>query len=277
MGPVRQGGALVAVGAATGFAVTAALAASLPLRSASFAVLTVAVLVLAVAALPAGRDPARGPALDAAAQAVALLAVLLAVGSPRHAAAVCVLWGVAVGLRLLRRGEPAGRRWAFAGIAGGSELLGTWLLLGADGVVLLEAYTLPTAGVALAAGVVALRTRPGLNSWLALGPGLAAALLPGLVSVLFAPEPQPWRRLLLGAGALAVVLAGSARRWQAPVLLGGITLTLLALHELVRSWDLLPRWIFLAVGGLALIGLAATYERRRRDLARLRSVVGRMG
>ncbi|WP_405100257.1 SCO7613 C-terminal domain-containing membrane protein [Micromonospora sp. NBC_01412] len=277
VGPVRQGGALVAVGAATGFAVTAALAASLPLRSASFAVLTVAVLVLAVAALPAGRDPARGPALDAAAQAVALLAVLLAVGSPRHAAAVCVLWGVAVGLRLLRRGEPAGRRWAFAGIAGGSELLGTWLLLGADGVVLLEAYTLPTAGVALAAGVVALRTRPGLNSWLALGPGLAAALLPGLVSVLFAPEPQPWRRLLLGAGALAVVLAGSARRWQAPVLLGGITLTLLALHELVRSWDLLPRWIFLAVGGLALIGLAATYERRRRDLARLRSVVGRMG
>ncbi|NBE80542.1 SCO7613 C-terminal domain-containing membrane protein [Micromonospora rubida] len=277
VGPVRLGGALVAVGAATGFAVTAALAASLPLRSASFAVLTVAVLVLAVAALPAGRDPARGPALDAAAQAVALLAVLLAGGSPRHAAAVCVLWGVAVGLRLLRRGEPTGRRWAFAGIAGGSELLGTWLLLGAGGVVLLEAYTLPTAGVALAAGVVALRTRPGLNSWLALGPGLAAALLPGLVSVLFAPEPQPWRRLLLGAGALAVVLAGSARRWQAPVLLGGITLTLLALHELVRSWDLLPRWIFLAVGGLALIGLAATYERRRRDLARLRAVVGRMG
>ncbi|WP_433344502.1 SCO7613 C-terminal domain-containing membrane protein [Micromonospora sp. CA-111912] len=277
VGPVRLGGALMAVGAATGFAVTAALAASLPLRSASFPVLAVAVLVLAVAALPAGRDPARGPALDVAAQAVALLAVLLAGGSPRHAAAVCVLWGVAVGLRLLRRGEPTGRRWAFAGVAGGSELLGTWLLLGAGGVVLLEAYTLPTAGVALAAGVVALRTRPGLNSWLALGPGLAAALLPGLVSVLFAPEPQPWRRLLLGAGALAVVLAGSARRWQAPVLLGGITLALLALHELVRSWDLLPRWIFLAVGGLALIGLAATYERRRRDLARLRTVVGRMG
>ncbi|MER5703858.1 hypothetical protein ABT023_18215 [Micromonospora sp. NPDC002296] len=277
VGPVRLGGALVAVGAATGFAVTAALAASLPLRSASFAVLAVAVLVLAAAALPAGRDPARGPALDVAAQAVALLAVLLAGGSPRHAAAVCVLWGVAVGLRLLRRGEPTGRRWAFAGVAGGSELLGTWLLLGAGGVVLLEAYTLPTAGVALAAGVVALRTRPGLNSWLALGPGLAAALLPGLVSVLFAPEPQPWRRLLLGAGALAVVLAGSARRWQAPALLGGITLALLALHELVRSWDLLPRWIFLAVGGLALIGLAATYERRRRDLARLRAVVGRMG
>ncbi|WP_371688709.1 SCO7613 C-terminal domain-containing membrane protein, partial [Micromonospora sp. KC207] len=276
-GVARLGGVLVAVGAATGFAVTAALAASLPLRTASFVVLAVAVLVLAVAALPSGRDPIRGRALDIAAQAVALLAVLLAGGSPRYAAAVCVLWGAAVGLRLLRRGEPLGWRWAFAGVAGGSELLGAWLLLGAGGVVLLEAYTLPAAGLALAAGAVALRTRPGLNSWLALGPGLAAGLLPSEVSVLFAPDPQPWRRLLLGAGALVVVLAGAARRWQAPVLLGGVTLILLALHELVRSWDLLPRWIFLAAGGLALIGLAATYERRRRDLARFRTAVGRMG
>ncbi|MFF3857178.1 SCO7613 C-terminal domain-containing membrane protein [Micromonospora sp. NPDC002575] len=275
-GAARLAGALVAVGSATGFAVTAARAAGLPLRGASFAVLAVAVLVLAAAALPAA-DPLRGRVLDVAAQAVALLAMLLAAGSPRYAAAVCVLWGAAVGLRLLRRGEPVGWRWAFAGVAGGSELLGAWLLLVAGGVVLLEAYTLPAAGLALAAGAVALRTRPGLNSWLALGPGLVAALLPSGVSVLFAPDPQPWRRLLLGAGALAVVLAGAARRWQAPVLLGGVTLVLLALHELARGWDLLPRWIFLAAGGLALIGLAATYERRRRDLARFRAAVGRMG
>ncbi|WP_228986670.1 SCO7613 C-terminal domain-containing membrane protein [Micromonospora sp. DH13] len=275
-GAARLAAALTAVGSATGFAVTAALAASLPLRTASFAVLAVAVLALAAAALPSGVDPIRGRVLDVAAQAVALLAVLLAAGSPRYAAAVCVLWGAAVGLRLLRRGEPAGWRWAFAGVAGGSELLGAWLLLIAGGVALLEAYTLPAAGLALAAGAVALRTRPGLNSWLALGPGLVAALLPSGVSVLFAPDPQPWRRLLLGAGALAVVLAGAARRWQAPVLLGGVTLVLLALHEVARGWDLLPRWIFLAVGGLALIGLAATYERRRRDLARFRAAVGRM-
>ena len=41
--------------------------------------------------------------------------------------------------------------------------------------------------------------------------------------------------------------------------------------------DLLPRWIYLAVGGLTLITLAATYERRRRDVTRLRAAVGRMG
>ncbi|WP_240742448.1 SCO7613 C-terminal domain-containing membrane protein [Micromonospora zingiberis] len=214
--------------------------------------------------------------LDAAAQAVALVALLLTSGAARHAATVCVFWAAALGLRLLRRDESTARRWVFAAIAGGSVLLGSWLLLVAGGVTVLEAYTVPVAVLALAAGTAALRTRPGLTSWLALGPGLAAVLLPSLAAVLFGADPQPWRRLLLGAVALTATLLGATRRWQAPVVLGGATLALLALHELVRSWDLLPRWAFLAVAGLALIGLAATYERRRRDLLRLRTTVSRM-
>ncbi|MFI7573586.1 SCO7613 C-terminal domain-containing membrane protein [Micromonospora sp. NPDC049497] len=274
---VRLAGCLVAVTAATGFALAAARAAGLPPRTAAFGVLAVAALTMAVAALAATRlGPRTAVALDGAAQAVALVALLLTTGSPRHAATVCVLWGAAVALRVLRPGEPVERRWAFVGIAGGSELLGAWLLLVVGGVTLVEAYTLPAAALALAAGLVALRTRPGLTSWPALGPGLAAALLPSLALVLGSPDPQPWRRLLLGVAAVATVLAGATRRWQAPVVLGTVTLTPLALHELARSWDLLPRWIFLALGGLALIGLAATYERRRRDLARLRTAIGRM-
>lgn len=273
---VRVAGCLAAVGAASALAVTASLVGGLPLRAAAYPLLAVAALVLAVAA---ATTPARGlvgRVLDAAAQAVALVAAVLTVEAARHLATVCVLWGVAVALRLLRRGEPAGRRWAFAGIAAGSELLGAWVLLAAGGVTVLEAYTLPAAALALGAGLLALRTRPGLTSWPALGPGLVAALLPSLVSVLTGPDPQPVRRLLLGAAALGAVLAGATRRWQAPVLLGGGVLTLLALHELARGWDLLPRWIYLGVGGLALVGLAATYERRRRDLAQLRAAVGRL-
>ncbi|MGW5581498.1 SCO7613 C-terminal domain-containing membrane protein [Micromonospora chokoriensis] len=274
---VRVAGCLAAVGTASTLAVTASLVAGLPLREAAYPLLAVAALVLAVAA---GATPTRalvGRVLDAAAQAVALVAAILAVEVARHLATICVLWGVAVAVRLLRRGESTGRRWAFAGIAAGSELLGAWVLLAAGGVTVLEAYTLPAAGLALGAGLLALRTRPGLTSWPALGPGLVAALAPSLVSVLIGPDPQPWRRLLLGAAALGAVLAGATRRWQAPVLLGGGVLALLALHEVARGWDLLPRWIYLGVGGLALVALAATYERRRRDLARLRAAVGRLG
>ncbi|MFI6254765.1 SCO7613 C-terminal domain-containing membrane protein [Micromonospora zamorensis] len=274
---VRVAGCLAAVGAASALAVTASLVGGLPLRAAAYPLLAVAALVLAVAA---ATTPARGlvgRVLDAAAQAVALVAAVLTVEAARHLATVCVLWGAAVALRLLRRGEPAGRRWAFAGIAAASELLGAWVLLAAGGVTVLEAYTLPAAALALGAGLLALRTRPGLTSWPALGPGLVAALLPSLVSVLTGPDPQPVRRLLLGAAALGAVLAGATRRWQAPVLLGGGVLTLLALHELARGWDLLPRWIYLGVGGLVLVGLAASYERRRRDLARLRAAVARLG
>ncbi|MFI5929500.1 SCO7613 C-terminal domain-containing membrane protein [Micromonospora sp. NPDC051543] len=274
---VRVAGSVAAVGAACALAVSATLAGGMPVRAAAYPLLGVAVLVLAVAAAASGRRVVVGRVLDAAAQAVALVAAVLAVESARHLATVCVLWGVAVALRLLRRGEPAGRRWRFAAVAAGSELLGAWVLLAAGGVTVLEAYTLPAAALAVGAGLLVMRTRSGLTSWPALGPGLVAALVPSLVSVLAGPDPQPWRRLLLGAAALGVVLAGARRRWQAPVLVGGAVLAVLALHELARGWDLLPRWIYLGVGGLALIGLAASYERRRRDLARLRAVVARLG
>ncbi|QOC90522.1 SCO7613 C-terminal domain-containing membrane protein [Micromonospora craniellae] len=270
---VRPVGWLVAVASATGLAITAPLAGGLPLRVAAFAVLGVAVLVLVLAVALSGVRLV----LDVTAQAVALVAVLLTVGSGRYAATICVLWGTAVGVRLLRRGESTGRRWVFAAIAGGSQLLAVWLLLRSGGVTVLEAYTVPVAVLALVFGAVAMRTRPGLRSWLALGPGLVALLLPSLVALLADADEQPWRRLLLGVAALAVTLVGAVRRWQAPVVLGGLTLARLALHEVGRSWDLLPRWVFLAVAGLALIGLAATYERRRRDLGRLRDAMGRMG
>ncbi|MET8371930.1 SCO7613 C-terminal domain-containing membrane protein [Micromonospora profundi] len=314
---VRVTGCLAAIGAACALAVTAPLADGQPLRAAAYPLLAVAAVVLALGALtarprragtapvadspqPAGSAHAQpgvaaqaqpaasavppsearariGRVLDAAAQAVAVVAALLTIGSTRHFPTICVLWGVAVALRLLRRGEPAGRRWAFGGIAAVSELIGVWALLESGGVTVLEAYTVPAAALALGAGLLALRTRPDLTSWLALGPGLAAALLPSLVSVLAGSDPQPWRRLLLGAAALGTVLGGATRRWQAPVVLGGAVLAVLALHEVALSWDLLPRWLYLGVGGLALIALAATYERRRRDLARLRDAVGRLG
>jgi hypothetical protein len=214
-------------------------------------------------------------AVQAAAHAGALLALLLTAGSARHAAAVCTFWGLALGVRALRPGERAVVRHVLVVAAATAEVAAWWLLVADLRVFTLEAYTLPAAAVALLAGRLAVRTRPALSSWAAYGPALAAALLPTLASVLVGAD-QPMRRLLLGLAAMAVVLAGANARLQAPVVIGGTVLALVALHELVLVWDLLPRWIPLATGGLLLVGLAMTLERRRRDLARVRSALTRM-
>ena len=66
------------------------------------------------------------------------------------------------------------------------------------------------------------------------------------------------------------------RRRQSPVAVGGAVLAVVAVHETVLLWDLVQRWVLLAAAGLLLIGLAVTYERRRRDVSRLASAVGRM-
>jgi hypothetical protein len=204
-----------------------------------------------------------------------VVALALTAGFARHAAAVCALWGVAVGVRALWPGTGPAARRGLAAVAAASELLGWWLVLASREVALVELYTLPLAIVALLAGWAGVRARPELRSWVAYGPALCAAFLPSLGSILVVAG-EPWRRLLLFAGAIAVVILGSVRRLKAPVVVGGVVLTLVALHEVVLFWDLVPRWIPLAAGGLLLVGLAISYERRRRDLARLRQAVSRM-
>jgi hypothetical protein len=166
-------------------------------------------------------------------------------------------------------------RAALAAVAAGFELLGWWLLLADRDVALVEAYTLPLAGVALLAGWAARRARPALSSWIAYGPALAAAFLPSLAAIL-TTTGEPWRRLGLGVAALAVVVGGAIRHLRAPVLVGGAVLLAVAIHELVVWWEYVPGWIPLAVGGALLVGLAITYERRRRDLAKLRDAISRM-
>jgi len=269
----RVVGWLTAVGAGAGFAIAAVLAVDLPLDRAAFPVLAVGVLALALGYLLRQRRPGvEALAVDAVGHVAVLPALLLGWDDLRVAAAVATVWGAVLGVRAVLPGESA--RWRLAFAAAASELLAWWLLLAAQDVALREAYTLPAAALALVAGYVALRRNARLGSWLALGPGLAAALLPSLASILV-EGGQPWRRLLLGAAAVAIVLVGSHRRWRAPVVAGGLTLVLLIIHELA-VWDLLPRWAYMAAGGLALIAVAITYERRLRDLRRVRGVLARM-
>ncbi|MCM4082868.1 SCO7613 C-terminal domain-containing membrane protein [Paractinoplanes hotanensis] len=125
----------------------------------------------------------------------------------------------------------------------------------------------------LAAGLVLGR---GRSSWVVYSPALAVGLLPHLFVILAADDDQYARRLVLGVVCVAAVAAGVVARLRAPVILGGGVLAVLALHELAEVWDLIPRWIPLAVAGLLLVLLATTLERRRRDLDRVRAALHRM-
>jgi hypothetical protein len=186
--------------------------------------------------------------------------------------AVTVVFGailVAAAGFAVRRGDPVDRGLAFA-----VALVAGWgvALLRPTGAAI-EAYVIPVSLMALTVSLIARRDQP--PSWLVFGPALGVGLLPSLVSVL-AGEGQHLRRLLLGLAALAILLAGSRARLSAPVVAGGGVLAVLALHEVGLVWDLIPRWIPLAAGGLLLVLIAATLESRRRDLARFRHALGRM-
>ncbi|GAA1807104.1 hypothetical protein HC028_20495 [Planosporangium flavigriseum] len=271
----REAGWLVAAASAAGLALAAALTADVAVRWAALWVLGAAAVTLAVSALLTCSGRVEGRLVEGAAHATAFVALLLTIPAIRHSAGVCTLWGVALGLRALLPGEAAAGRRVRVAAAATIELVAYWLLLVASAVATLEAYTLPAAGVALLAGWLAARTRPGLHSWSAYGPALLAGFAPSAATLL-GGAGEPARRFALGAAAVIVVVVGSLRRRQAPVVVGGTVLALVAVHEVVRFWDLVPRWIPLAVAGLLLVGLATTYERRRRDMARLREAVGRM-
>ncbi|WP_335986865.1 SCO7613 C-terminal domain-containing membrane protein [Glycomyces sp. MUSA5-2] len=136
------------------------------------------------------------------------------------------------------------------------------------GATAVEWYTVPPAVVLVGLGLWLLRHDAATSSWLALGPALAVGFGPSLVMAL-GPEGDPWRRIAVGAAAVAVLMAGAWRRWQAPLVLGAVVLTALAVNEIALVWSAVPKWIPLSIGGAVLIAAGATLEQRRRDLARI--------
>lgn len=234
----------------------------------------VAVALLAVAArLTTGNVRRAGVeqlTVEAMSYCGAAVAALWAARSTSHLVAILVGYGLALGLSATR---PQRRPLAVA--AAGCEVLAWWVLLFTADVGIVEAYTLPCALLAHIVGVLQLRRRPALRSWVGYGPALAAAFLPSLALLTTGPD-VPARRLLLLFGAVAVVAVGAYRRRQAPVVVGAVVVVAMVIHELVRAWHLLPGWIPLATAGVLLVALGATYEQRRRDVRRLRHSIGTM-
>ncbi len=157
-------------------------------------------------------------------------------------------------------------------VAGAALLLAAyWTGLGTAGVAEPEPYTAPPGVLTLAGGRWFRRRRPGLHSWTAYGAGLAFTLLPSLPLAI--SDDAALRPALLGAAALASLVAGARFRLQAPLLMGAGTLAVLAVFQLsspvLAAYHALPRWGVFAGAGALLILLGWSYERRLRDLARL--------
>ncbi|WP_371581579.1 SCO7613 C-terminal domain-containing membrane protein [Streptomyces sp. NBC_01314] len=233
-------------------------------------------MVPAAAALLAARlggSPMTIP-VEATGAAAGLLAIALSATHPPLLALTLALCGVIAAGTAVR---PDRRHIGYAATA--LFVLASWVRLAAWEVGSAEAYTLPVTVPALVVGHLRRRRDLTASSWTAYGPGLAVTLVPGLVA---AWGDAHWLRpLLLGAAALLITLLGARHRLQAPIVLGGTALTLVALHELApyiaQVVDALPRWAPPALAGLVLLALGATYEQRLRDARRMRDMLGKLG
>ncbi|MEU3845192.1 hypothetical protein AB0E88_34830 [Streptomyces sp. NPDC028635] len=275
VGSLRPRLAPVTAPAALGYGAALACAVGAAAHWAPWHTALLVLVVPAVAALLAARiaDAPTTVAVEVTGAAAGLLAIALALTEPAMLALVLSLCAViAAGTAVRADRRPA----AYAATA--LFALAAWVRLAAWDVTAPEAYTLPVSVPALALGVLRRRRDPQASSWAAYGPGLAVTLVPSLLAAWTdVHATRPW---LLGAAALLVTLLGARHRLRAPLLLGGGVLVLDALHELapylVQVADALPRWVPPALAGALLLAVGATYERRLRDVRRVREVLGRM-
>ena len=258
---LRRGCAAVATVALVGEGAALALSARGSAAEVGF-VVTVAAGAVLVAGTRWRQDAAEGPVVEALGLAAGVLGIALTAGDQRWLAAALT---VAVPALLAAAASPVRRAYLWGGAA--AAVAAVWAWLAVAEVTVPEAYTLPAAAVALAAGAVARSggARPG--SWLAFGPGLAVALLPSLV--LAVDQGGTARPLLLTGAALLVVLAGARAGLQAPLVLGALTLLGLGLDAVLPVAAQLPRWVTIGLAGLLLLWLGATAE---RQLVRLRQL-----
>jgi hypothetical protein len=160
-----------------------------------------------------------------------------------------------------------------AGWAGGALLfLASWVRLADLGIQAPEPYTLPLAAALLGVGVWRLRESPTATTATTLTPGLLLATVPSLLWTL--GEPTSLRAALLGLGAVAMAVAGSALRWSAPLVIGASVGAAVVLRELGPYAGDAPAWVWMGLGGALLVVVGVTWERR---LLEVRNAVGLLG
>ncbi|MDA1366412.1 SCO7613 C-terminal domain-containing membrane protein [Glycomyces algeriensis] len=160
------------------------------------------------------------------------------------------------------------RTWGYVIAALCTGTVAWWLWLAALEVDILECFTAPPAAIVFFIGLWRLERRPETGSWSTLALPILVGIGPSLVLAL--NDGDELRRVGVGAAAIAVIIAGLVRRWQAPLVLGSIALAVLVVNELLLLRGSIPVWVPPAIGGAILIAAGATFEQRRRDLRRIR-------
>ena len=132
----------------------------------------------------------------------------------------------------------------------------------------LEIGTIPLALALIATGAVRLISDPDARSWPWLGPGVAVLLVLSLIATI--DDTPLWRLVGIGVVGIAIVLIGAVRRLQAPFLIAVVVVLVHAIAtftpQIRAVYEFFPWWLWLAVGGIVLIGLAARYERRIQNV-----------
>ncbi len=235
---------------------------------AAFAVLAVGAALIACASLlPRFTRPealGEASAIEWAGYAAGVIAIMLALRSTAHVAALLVGWGAVLAMAATRAGRPEQQRRILFWIAAASEVVAWVLIMRSADVALPEAYTIPFALLALAVGLIEIRQRPHLGSWTAYGPALVIAFGPTVVVVL-AVETHPARVVGLLLGGIAVLIWGSQTQQRAPVAIGAAVTTIVAFHALTLVGT---TWLAVGIAGIVLLIIGASSERRRRATER---------
>ncbi len=275
----RITGWIVTAAAGQLLALVTSLVIGLKPYAAAFVVGAVAAALLIVASqlprLRAAENSVEVLTVEVTAYAGAVLGLALAARSIPHLAVYLGAWGVVLGIATARPGRSPIYRSILMWTAAAHELTAWTLLLTTTRVAVPEAYTLGIAAIALVTGWIELRWHPELTSWVSYGIAIAAALGPSLV-ILIATDRTTLRLVLLLIGATAVLIVGSITRQQAPTIIGGVALLGTAINVIARYSATVLVLLLLAIIAGVLIGVGANFEKQRRNVQRVRNMLGKM-
>ncbi|MEO7146834.1 MAG: hypothetical protein ABIW81_04365, partial [Terrimesophilobacter sp.] len=154
--------------------------------------------------------------------------------------------------------------WVAIGLAVIAAVVG----LAQDAIDPRELASVPIAGALLITGSLHLRAVDAARSWPWLGPGVFVLLVPSLLATI--DDHALWRLVGLGVVGVAVIVIAVTRRLQAPFVIAVLVVLIHGvatfLPQLRAVYQAVPWWLWLGLGGILLIVLAARYEHRIQNL-----------